>query len=459
MSRLRVLNPFDQSVVGEVATLDLAQLKSTIDVAHQALSQTRVQPPHERAELLLRIADRVREHKTELACLIVSEAGKPITLAEAEVDRAIITFTSAADEARRWPGQVLDAGAYPTGIGHFALFQRVPIGVVYGMGPFNFPLNLVAHKIAPAIACGAPILLKPSPRTPLSALKLQELIQKSDPVPGHVQVIVCDNELATQPLEDPRVKVVSFTGSATVGWKIKAQAVHQRVTLELGGNAPVILHDDIDIPRIIPMLASGIFANAGQSCISIQRVLIHRPIYDKTRDLLVQHTLAQVRFGDPTRRDVIVGPMISAEARDRIEQQIRQAIDQGARVLCGGKTQGPCLEPTLLEHVPPDHPLCVDEAFAPLAVLVPYDTWEQALQLANQTDYGLQAGIFTHDLQRITQAFERLEYGGILVNQIPTFRIDHLPYGGVKNSGIGREGPRWAMLDMTEIKTLILRTT
>lgn len=458
MSRIRVLNPFDQTVVSELATLDRAQLKSAIDVAHQALVHTRVQSPHERAELLLRIARRVQEHKTELAGLIVSEAGKPITLAEAEVDRAVVTFTSAAEEARHWPGQVLDADAYTTGIGHFAICQRVPIGVVYGMGPFNFPLNLVAHKIAPAIACGAPILLKPSPRTPLSALKLQELIHQAQPLPGHVQVVICDNELALEPLDDPRIKVVSFTGSAAVGWKVKSKAVYQKATLELGGNAPVILHEDADISQIIPMLVSGIFANAGQSCISIQRVLIHRPIYDKTRNALVEYTLEHVRCGDPNRRDVIVGPMISPQACQKVLQQIQQALHQGARLLCGGKTQGPCLEPTLLEQVPSDHPLCVDEAFAPVAVLMPYDNWDQALQLANQTNYGLQAGIFTRDIKRITQAFEQLEYGGVLVNQTPTFRIDNLPYGGIKNSGLGREGPRWAMLDMTEIKTLILRT-
>jgi acyl-CoA reductase-like NAD-dependent aldehyde dehydrogenase len=274
---------------------------------------------------------------------------------------------------------------------------------------------------------------------------------------GQVQVIVCDNDLALSPLDDPRVRVVSFTGSAAVGWQVKARAIRQKVTLELGGNAPVILHDDADVDKAIPSIAAGIFGNAGQSCISIQRVLIQRSIYDRTRDALVSYTQQNIRCGDPARDDVVVGPMITAAARDRTLEQITGAVQSGARVLSGGKLQGVCLEPTLLENVAADHPLCRDEAFAPVAVLMPYDDFSQAMALANDTEYGLQAGVFTRDIGRILQSFHTLDFGGVLVNQTPTFRIDNLPYGGIKNSGIGREGPRWAMEDMTETKTLVIR--
>lgn len=457
MPDLTVHNPFDQSVVGHVPLADAAVIARAIDVAHSALPKTRAQPPHERAELLLRIAAEIAKQKDELSALIVAEAGKPITLARAEVDRAVITFTSAADEARRWPGETLDASAYAPGAGHIAISKRVPLGVVYGMGPFNFPLNLVAHKLAPAIACGASIILKPSPRTPLSAIKLGQIVNACGAIPGQVQIVVCDNDLALSPLDDPRVRVVSFTGSAAVGWKVKERAIKQKITLELGGNAPVILHDDADIEKAIPMIAAGAFGNAGQSCISIQRVLIHASIYDQTRDALVAYTRQNIRCGDPARTDVTVGPMITTAARDRTIEQIAHAKSEGARVLCGGGVQGPCLEPTLLESVHATNPLCRDEAFAPVAVLMPYDDFAQAITLANDTDYGLQAGVFTRDIGRILQSFHALDFGGVTINQTPTFRIDNLPYGGIKNSGLGREGPRYAMEDFTETKTLVVR--
>ncbi len=454
---LVVKNPFDSSTVATVAMGDESNLTNAIAAAHAALNTTGQQAPHERAALLLRIASAIESQKSELAKLIVAEAGKPITLAEGEVARAVITFTAAADESRRWQGETLAAAAYAPGAGHVAISRRVPAGVVYGMSPFNFPCNLVAHKIAPAIACGATIVLKPSPRTPLSALAMAKIILDVGATPGQVNVITCPNDLAMKPIDDPRVAVVTFTGSAAIGWQIKKQAYKQKVTLELGGNAPVVIHADADIDKAVPLIATGAFAYAGQSCISVQRILIHRSIYDQVRDKLVVHTKQTIKAGDPKRRDVIVGPMISSEAKQKTLDLIDSAKSKGAIVLCGGVAEGNCIEPTLLENVPADHPACRDEAFAPIAVLTAYDDYADALRIANDSPYGLQAGVFTQDIGRIMQAFDTLDVGGVLINQVPTFRIDNLPYGGVKDSGVGREGPRYAMEEMTELKTLVIK--
>lgn len=457
MSDVVIRNPWDQSVVATLAFSDEADLSRAIDRAARAFATTRAQPVHERAELLLRIARAVEHHRDELAAMIVAEAGKPITLAEAEVTRAAIVFHNAADEARRDGAPVLDAAAFAPGAGHVAFAKRFPLGVVYGMTPFNFPLNLVAHKVAPAIACGASIVIKPSPRTPLCAIKLAKLIDDAGATAGQVQVVIVPNELATLPLRDERVKVVSFTGSAEVGWTVREQAGRRRVTLELGGNAAAIVHEDADLGAAVPMLATGAFAYAGQSCISVQRILVHRPIYDRVREALIAHTREKVHVGDPARRDVLVGPMISPEARERVLKLIESAKRAGAIVLSGGDASGPCIEPTLLENAPADHPICTDEAFAPLAVLSAYDTFDEALAIANDSRYGLQTGVYTRDIGRIFQAFETLEVGSVLINQGPTFRLDHLPYGGVKDSGVGREGVRWAIEEMTELRTLIIK--
>lgn len=457
MSELVVRNPWDQSVVATLAYADTSELTRAIDRAARAFETTREQPPHERAELLLRIARSIEQHRDELAAMIVAEAGKPITLAEAEVARAVIVFVDAADAARRSTGQSLDAAAFAPGAGHLAIAHRFPLGIVYGLTPFNFPLNLVAHKVAPAIACGASILIKPSPRTPLCAIKLAKLIEDAGAPANQVQVIILPNALAADALRDERVKVVSFTGSAEIGWKLREQAGRRRVTLELGGNAAAIVHDDADIDAAVPMLATGAFAYAGQSCISVQRILAHRAIHDRLREALVAHTQEKILVGDPSRRDVRVGPMISPDAQARVLAMIESARAQGATVLTGGGADGPCVTPTLLENVPVDHPLCTEEAFAPLAVLAPYDSFDEALALANRSRYGLQTGVFTRDIGRILHAFHALEVGSVLINQVPTYRIDNLLYGGAKDSGAGREGVRWAIEEMTELRTLVIK--
>ncbi len=454
---LEVRNPFDDSVVAKVAMGDAELLDRAIGAAHTAFEKTRRQPPHERAELLLRVAAKIGERRHELAQAITAESGKPIVLAEAEVSRAVTTFTDAASEARKWHGEALDAQGHPSGAGFFAISKRFPVGVVYGLTPFNFPINLVAHKIAPAIACGATIVIKPSPRTPIGSIRLAEIIRDCGAIAGQVNVVTCPNELASQPVTDPRVKVISFTGSVPIGWQIKQLANQKKVTLELGGNAAVVVHDDADLDVAIPAIANGSFGYAGQTCISVQRIIVQKRIYADFRDRLVAYVKAKIKTGDPRSRDVLNGPMITREAKERVIAQIANAGKHGATILCGGEADGPCVEPTLLENVPASHPFVAEEAFAPIAVLIPYETFEEAVMIVNDSRFGLQAGVYTRDLAQTFAAFHGIEAGAVLINQTPTFRIDNIPYGGVKDSGFGREGARWAMDDMTELRTLVIK--
>ena len=452
-----VRNPWTGEIVHTVSLADTALLDRALNTATEAFATTRHLPPAERAALLTRIAVAIETRRDEFAAMIVEEAGKPITLAHAEVARAVITFTDAAEQARRTFDEPLDADAYAPGTGHLAIGRRYPLGVVLGIGPFNFPLNLVAHKIAPALACGCTMLLKPSPRTPAVAAMLAELILDCGAVPGQINVIHCDNALTMALVDDARIKAVSFTGSAAVGWQMKARALKQKVTLELGGNAAVVVHDDADLAAAVPLIAAGAFGYAGQSCISVQRVYVHRRIYPGFRDALIAYTLSNVVTGDPSNRQTLNGPMIDRPTLDRAAASICGAIDAGGRLLCGGEVDGPCLRPALLDDVPLDHPLVAEEAFAPIAVLTPYDEFDDALAAVNASRYGLQAGVFTRDIDRAFQAFESLDVGGVLINQTPTARMDNLPYGGVKDSGRGREGVRYAIEDMTERRTLIFR--
>ena len=452
-----IVSPWDGRIVGRVCTADQALLDRAIDAAHAALTRSCSQPPHERAEILQRISEGLRSRRSEFAETILAESGKPITLAEAEVDRAAITFSAAAAEARRSGGQSLDAAAYSPGAGHTAFIRRFPAGVVYGMTPFNFPLNLVAHKLAPALACGAPIILKPSPRTPLSTIKLAALAVDSGAGAGTVSVICCGNELATRPIDDRRIKVVSFTGSAAVGWGIAKQAAGKKVTLELGGNAAVIVHRDADIEAAVPAIVAGAFGYAGQSCISVQRILVHSDIYANARERLITRTKSHALSGDPARRNVINGPLIDRASQQRILNQIASAQAAGAKLLVGGAADGVCVTAALLEHVPRSQPLWAEEAFGPVAVLEPYDDFDDALTAVNASRYGLQAGLFTRDMSLAYHAFANLDVGGVMINQPPTFRIDNLPYGGVKDSGVGREGVQYAMEEMTEPRVMVIK--
>lgn len=454
---LSVNNPFDGSEIARIPLADSAGLDSAAQRAHEAFSHTRKIPPFDRAKVLSVIADGLKRRRDEFAQTILAEAGKPITLAEIEVDRAIISFTNAAEEARKSQAEVLDIDGYATGKGHVGYVKRFPIGAIYGITPFNFPLNLVAHKVAPAIATGNTILIKPSPRTPLSAIKLAELVREAGAPENQVQAVVCPNDLAMQLVKDARIRHVSFTGSDAIGWDVKKRAWDKRVTLELGGNAALIVHDDADIPAAVAAAATGAFGYAGQSCISVQRMLVHTGIYDIFRQSLIEHIKARVKVGDPRDRSVLVGPMIDRSAVTRVRTAIDSAIGGGARLVIGGETTERFVHPTVIENADLKSQIGSSEIFAPVATLHRYSTFDEALAMTNDSIFGLQAGVFTRDIDRAWKAFESLDVGGVMINQSPTWRVESMPYGGVKRSGFGREGIRWAMEEMTELRTLVMK--
>ncbi len=457
---LRVRNPFTDQEVARVSLGDGSTLDYAIAAAHDALPKSRAVPAHERAEMLLRIAQGIGERRAEFVETIVAEAGKPVTFAEAEVARAIGTFTIAAEEARRWNGaggEVLALDAMAAGAGHIGITRRFPAGVVTAITPFNFPLNLVAHKVAPCLAVGGTMVVKPAAKTPLTALLLAEVLVAAGVPAGQVNFVVCSNEDAGRLVTDARVAMVSFTGSPDVGWRLKDISGKKRVCLELGGNAGVIVHDDADLAAAVPSIAAGGFGYAGQSCISVQRIFVQEKIYDDFRAQLAAHTREKVKAGDPKDRATVVGPMITQDALEKTRALIASATAAGGRVVMGGDASGFCLEATVLEDVPLSHDACASELFAPVVTLHRYRAFEEALRLVNDSRFGLQAGIFTNDIRRVLHAFESLDVGGVLINQVPTWRVENMPYGGIKDSGFGREGVRYAMEEMTEIKALIIR--
>ncbi len=446
--------------MGEVALADEAALEAAVVRTVAAFEAMRRLAPFERAAILDRALALVTARSGELARSIAREAGKPIRDARREAERCAFTLTAARDEARRIGGEVLSLDAFPPGRGHLGLTRRFPLGPALGISPWNFPLNLVAHKIAPALAAGCSILVKPASATPLTALRLGAIFDEAGAPPGAVTVVPCRREIGDRLVADERFRLLSFTGSPEVGWGMKARAGRKRVVLELGGNAAAIVHEDADLDDAVARLVPAAFGYAGQSCISVQRVFVHRKVYARVADALCDGARA-LRVGDPLDEATDVGPVIDEAAALRLEAWIAQATAAGARVLCGGERcpggRGTLLSPTLLADVPPGLPVACREVFGPIAVLAPYDDFHEALARVNDSPYGLQAGVFTRDLGRALEAFERLEVGGVLVNQVPTWRIDHMPYGGVKASGLGREGPHYAIDDYTEPRLLVLR--
>jgi glyceraldehyde-3-phosphate dehydrogenase (NADP+) len=386
---------------------------------------------------------------------MTAESGKPITDAKREVSRAIQTFTVAAEEAKRIPGEVLPLDWTPGTDSHLGILRRFPIGPVLGITPFNFPLNLVAHKVAPALAAGNSILIKPAPQTPLTALLLGEVVAEAGSPAGALNVVPCDNVVAEQLVIDPRFRLLSFTGSAAVGWMLKAKCGKKKVVLELGGNAAVIVEPDADLDVAAQRCAVGAFGYAGQTCISVQRILVHHSVADLfSTKLLLQ--VARLKAGDPSDESTVVGPLINQSAATRVESWIEEAVAQGARVLLGGKRMGGIVEATVLSNVTPAMKVSCEEIFGPVVTITPYRQLDEAIAAVNQSAYGLQAGVFTQDVNKVFHAFRHLEVGAVLANEIPTFRADHMPYGGVKDSGIGREGVRTAIEDMTEPRLLVL---
>ena len=452
-----IRSPHDGSVVSRVGRGGPQELEAAAAAAVRAAPELAAMPPHQRAAILERARDAVAARRQELAEAIRDEAGKPISLALVEADRCADTLAEAAAVARHPEVEAVDLGGFRSGEGRLALVRRVPVGPVLAITPFNFPLNLVAHKLGPAVAAGCPVVLKPASQTPSPALLLGEILLEAGLPPGALSVVPSRAADAEPLVEDHRFALVTFTGSMDVGWRIKRLAWRRRVALELGGNAAVVVEPDAGDPEAIARrIAGAAYGYAGQSCISVQRILVQETVYPQMRDALVAATEA-IRTGDPADPEVVCGPLIDAANADRIASWIAGAVAAGGRLLAGGRREGNVVAPTLLEEVPPDQPVVAEEVFGPVAVLDAYEDLEQALLMVNDSRYGLQAGIFTSDLGAVQRAWEVLEVGGIVHGDVPTWRTDPMPYGGVKASGVGREGPRWAYREMTEERMLVLR--
>lgn len=458
-SALPVLDKYRGTVIAEAALADAALLAEAIAAAAAAQPALARLPAYRRRAILHAVSAGIEGRAPAFAELICRETGKPIRDARAEVERAIDTFRIAGEEAMRIDGSIPEVATGPRGEGFRCLVKRVPVGVCAFITPFNFPLNLAAHKIAPAIAAGCPFVLKPASSTPLSALLLGELLAEAGLPEGAFSILPMPAAEARALVEDERIALLSFTGSAKVGWALKARAGRKRVVLELGGNAACIVDEDQGdrLQAIAERLLFGAFYQAGQSCISVQRILIHERLYEALRERLCAGARS-LRVGDPLLEETSVGPMIDAAEAERVESWIARALARGARQLVGGPRRGALLPPHLLEQVPEDEPLSCEEVFGPVALLSPFADFEAALDKVGQSAWGLQAGVFTHRLEHALAAWDRLEVGAVVVGDVPSVRMDAMPYGGVKGSGLGREGPRYAIAEMTEPRTLLLRT-
>lgn len=455
--RLEVSNPYDKSLVGATFLATAAQLEEATKRAVLAFEHTRRLPSYRRAGALRQLLELFRQRENEFVRLIVQEAGKPWKAARAEVQRASHTIETAAEEAKRIGGELLPMDVTPAGQGTVGIVGRFPLGPVAAITPFNFPLNLPLHKICPAIASGNPIVVKPSPRTPLTLLALAELIAQLDLPRGAVSIMAFSNELAARMAADDRYRLLSFTGSAAVGWALKSQAGKKRVLLELGGNAAVVVDRDADLAKAIPRIVQGGYAFAGQSCISVQRVYVHTEIYQDFCQQFVE-AVQKLKVGDPMSPETDVGPLIDEAAARRTEAWCREAVAEGARVLTGGHILNDAFfAPTVLDRVSLKSKVCAEEVFAPVVALFPFSEFSEAVAMVNDSSYGLQAGVYTQNLENMLYAYQELQVGAVMVNEIPSVRIDHMPYGGVKDSGLGREGIRYAIEEMTELKLLLIR--
>jgi acyl-CoA reductase-like NAD-dependent aldehyde dehydrogenase len=449
-----VSSPFSGEPVARVAKAGAGHARQALDAAERAMSAPL--PAHERAAILDRVAALLRDRHDGVAQTISAEAGKPMKAARVEAERAVSTYTMAAVEARRLAGDVVPMDASAAGAGKIAYTMRVPMGIVGAITPFNFPLNLVAHKIAPALAAGCAVVLKPAGQTPLSALLLGELETEAGLPPGWLNVLVGPSaEIGDVLVEDERVKLITFTGSSGVGWKIRERAPKKRVNLELGNATPVVVESDADIEEAATKLAANAFSFAGQSCISVQRIYVQRAAYDDFVSRFVPKVEA-LKVGDPAEEDTDVGPVIDEDARERILSWIEEAKSAGASVLTGGEVVENLLRPTVMADVTPDMKVSCQEVFGPLCTVGAYDSSEEAFDLANGTEFGLQAGIFTGSVKTALAAAAALEFGGVTVNEAPTFRADQMPYGGVKASGNTKEGPHYAVREMTEERLVVL---
>ena len=451
---LEVRSPYSGEIVARVAKAGADEARGAIDAAERAMREPL--PAHKRAEILVRVAGYLGRRHEEIAQTISAEAGKPLKAARVEVARAMSTYTMSAVEARTLAGEMVPMDASQAGAGKLAFTLRRPIGIVAAISPFNFPLNLVAHKIAPALAAGCAVVLKPASATPLSALLLAELEAEAGLPAGWLNVLAGPaSAIGDVFVEDERVRLITFTGSGDVGWKLAERAPRKRVNLELGNATPVIVEADADLEVAATKLAANAFSFAGQSCISVQRIYVQRDAYDD----LLSHFLPKVeglKVGDPADEETDVGPLIDEESRDRVLAWIDEARAAGAEVLAGGTLDGELIRPTVLANAGPELKVSCEEVFGPVCTVTVYDSLDEAIELANGTRYGLQAGIFTGSVRTALAAAERLEFGGVTINEAPTFRADQMPYGGVKASGNTREGPAWAVRELTEERLVVL---
>jgi acyl-CoA reductase-like NAD-dependent aldehyde dehydrogenase len=450
-----ILAPYDHSVVGTTFRATAAHAEAAVLAAQRAFQLTRKMPGYERQSILRKISEAIKTRLEEFALIMALEAGKPIRTARVEVERAIFTFAVAAEEATRIGGEFIPLDWQPSAVGRAGIVRRFSLGPILAITPFNFPLNLVAHKVAPAIAAGCTIVLKPAPQTPLSSLLLAEVIEMAGWPAGALNVLPLAIPEAERLVSDDRLKLLSFTGSGPVGWALKLKAGKKKVVLELGGNAGVIVHSDADVEDAARRCVQGGFSYAGQSCISVQRIFVQRSIEEKFLAALAAG-VGKLKTGDPLDESSDVGPMISESAARRAASWVDEAVAAGAKLIAGGKRSGSVLAPAILTRTQPGMKVNCEEVFAPVVVVEPYDDFSEAIRRVNDSPYGLQAGVFTRDSKLLFTAFENLEVGGVIAGDISAWRIDHMPYGGVKDSGMGREGVRYAIEEMTEPRILVL---
>ncbi|WP_334049891.1 aldehyde dehydrogenase family protein [Alteromonas gracilis] len=454
---LEVTNKYTGEVATKVAMAGADTIDKAIAAAEKAQPAMAAMAPFERQAVLEHCVKRFTERADELAQALCIEAGKPIKDAKGEVTRLIDTFKIAAEESVRINGETVNLEISARAKGYQGMTKKVPIGPCSFISPFNFPLNLAAHKVAPAIAAGCTFVLKPASRTPIGALIIGEVLAETDLPKGAFSILPCSRDGADLFTTDERLKLLSFTGSPDVGWALKAKAGKKPVVLELGGNAACVIDEDADIEDAIDRVIVGAYYQSGQSCISVQRLLVHSKIYDEFKSRYVERVKALVS-GDPSNEDTFIGPMISEGEAERLHGWITEAKEKGATILCGGTREGAMLEATVMENVPKDCDASAEEAFGPLSILVPFDSYDDALKEVNNSRYGLQAGVFTRDIYKAHKAWDELEVGGVVIGDVPSWRVDNMPYGGVKDSGLGREGIRYAIEDMSETRLMVIRT-
>ncbi|MCP4746841.1 MAG: aldehyde dehydrogenase family protein [Desulfobacteraceae bacterium] len=450
-----VIFPYNGDVTAQVYEAGDADIENAITSAVKGFEITRRLTAKARADILFKLAQEMDRRSEELATALVLEAGKTISVARGEVARAKETIRLSAQEAGRINGEIIPIDNAEGGDGRMGYIRHMPLGPILAISPFNYPLNLSCHKIGPAIAAGNSFILKPASATPLSALLLAEMLLDADYPEQALNVIILPGSKAEKIVSDPRISYLTFTGSCEVGWHLKALSGRKRIGLELGGNAAVIVHEDAHIDYAVSRIIMGGFTNAGQNCISVQRVLVHHRVYDEMAHKLTQ-SIGRLKLGDPREPDVDIGPMIDAKSAALAFEKVTQATRQGAKILIGGNCSGTLFKPAMLADTTMDMLVNRDELFAPVITIAPYETFDQAVELANDTNFGLQAGVFTQNMNRIFKAYEKLEVGGVQINDVSTFRVDHMPYGGVKDSGIGREGPRYAIEEMMEKKLMVI---